>query len=143
MKLLLQRQEPHLTCTLGALFVDGDFECFTLEDVVREIRGVPVENWKIAGKTAIPAGVYRVGVTFSNRFQRMMPILHDVPGFEGVRIHTGNTDEDTEGCILVGTALAQGEMITHSRDAYLALYPKIVDALGNGDDVTIEIQNAD
>jgi hypothetical protein len=141
MKLLLEREPSHLTCTLGSLYVNDEFECFTLEDVVREIPGVPVERWKIKGKTAIPAGTYKLGVTFSQRFQRMLPILHDVPGFDGVRIHTGNTDADTEGCILVGTQLAEAESITYSRAAFNALYPKLVDALGAGEDLTIEIRN--
>ncbi len=141
MKLLLEREPSHLTCTLGSLYVNDEFECFTLEDVVREIPGVPVERWKIKGKTAIPAGTYKLDLTFSQRFQRMLPILIDVPGFEGVRIHTGNTDADTEGCILVGTQLAGAESITYSRAAFNALYPKLVDALGAGEVLTIEIRN--
>jgi len=141
MKLLLEREPSHLTCTIGSLYVNDEFECFTLEDVVREIPGVPVERWKIKGKTAIPAGTYKLGVTFSQRFQRMLPILHDVPGFDGVRIHTGNTDADTEGCILVGTQLAEAESITYSRAAFNALYPKLVDALGAGEELTLEIRN--
>jgi hypothetical protein len=91
-------------------------------------------------RPAIPAGTYKLGVTFSQRFQRMLPILHDVPGFDGVRIHTGNTDADTEGCILVGI-VTEAESITYSRAAFNALYPKLVDALGAGEELTIEIRN--
>ena len=68
MKLLLERQPSHLTCTLGSLYVNDEFECFTLEDVVREIEGRPVSEWKIHGQTAIPAGEYFVTLENSPRF---------------------------------------------------------------------------
>ncbi len=80
--------------TIGELFVNGAFECFTLEDKVRPV--------KIKRETAIPAGTYEVAVTFSNKFQKFLPLLLDVPNFDGIRIHTGNTAKDTLGCILVG-----------------------------------------
>lgn len=138
MKLTLERQIAALTCTLGSLFVDDEFECFTLEDVVREIPNVPVERWKIPGKTAIPAGTYPVQLTFSNRFRKVMPQLIDVPGFAGIRIHPGNTDADTEGCILLGTEIGH-ESILRSRDAYAAFLAKLEKAIANGEAVTIEI----
>lgn len=81
-------------CVIGHLRIDGQFKFFTLEDIEREV--------KIPGKTAIPRGTYEVKITYSNRFKKPLPILLDVPGFEGVRIHAGNTSEDTEGCILLG-----------------------------------------
>lgn len=140
MKLLLERQQRGLTCTIGSLFIDGSFECFVLEDVIREIRGVPVGNWKVKGKTAIPAGTYDVLITYSNRFKRDMPLIVGVPGFEGIRIHTGNTDEDTDGCLLVGMEV-QGESLTRSREAYGRLYDKLAAALKGGQNVTITITN--
>lgn len=79
---------------IGELTIDGVHQCFTLEDKVREK--------KIFGKTAIPPGRYEVTVSFSNHFQKKLPLLMNVPNFEGVRIHSGNTAKDTEGCILVG-----------------------------------------
>ena len=85
--------------TIGALSVDGVFVCFTLEDQVRT-AGV-----KVPGQTAIPAGIYRLVITPSERFKEDLSLLLDVPGFEGIRIHAGNTREDTEGCILVGQML--------------------------------------
>ena len=97
MKLVLQRQPSTAACTLGRLFVDGEPECWTLEDVVRPPRV------KVDRATAIPPGTYRVEVTHSPRFGVRLPLLHDVPGFVGIRIHPGNTADDTEGCILVGT----------------------------------------
>lgn len=143
MKLLLERNPSHLTCTTGSLSIDGVFECSTLEDVVREIAGVPVERWKVKGKTAIPAGTYALLLTFSNRFQKVMPQLMDVPGFEGVRIHTGNTNHDTEGCILVGDLVGPGgESILQSRAAYGRLLPKIEQAITRAEPITLEIRNA-
>ena len=95
MELTLKRDILADGYTLGLLSVDGKHYCYTVEDMVRE--GV-----KIPGKTAIPYGRYKVIVNMSNRFKKLMPLLIDVPGFEGVRIHSGNTAEDTEGCIIVG-----------------------------------------
>jgi hypothetical protein len=135
MELRLEREPSGASCTLGELFVGDELECFTLEDVVRDGPKVP-------GETAIPAGRYQVIITFSNRFQCDMPILLDVPGFTGVRIHPGNTDADTEGCILVGRA-RHGEALLASRKAYTALYAKIETALDAGDDVWITIANAE
>ena len=94
MNLLLIRRWPKATCTIGELLVDGAWFCFTLEDVERPE--------KIPGETAIPAGRYKVIITHSQRFDRELPLLVDVPGFTGIRIHAGNTDADTRGCILVG-----------------------------------------
>ena len=125
-------------CTIGQLLVDGMEECFVLEDEVREIPGKPVSDWKIAGKTAIPKGTYNVGITYSNRFKRDLPILDDVPGFTGVRIHPGNTSEDTEGCILVGRGKTD-RTVTESRIAFNALFEKIKKALDDGDMVSLEI----
>src|SRR5262245_59056606 len=95
MEMVLQRDDPTTERTIGHLFIDGQYQCFTLED---EIRDGP----KVMHETAIPVGRYRVVITRSQRFERMLPLLLDVPNFEGIRIHAGNTDKDTSGCILVG-----------------------------------------
>jgi hypothetical protein len=116
MDLQLIRKEFTQRSTIGELSVDGKFECYTLEDMVRPV--------KIKGMTAIPAGAYEVVVTFSERFQRLLPLLLNVPGFDGVRIHTGNTEHDTEGCILVGK-VKKKNMITYSKAAFNALFSKI------------------
>jgi len=88
--------------TVGELFIDDTFECYILEDKVRELPGIPVEQWKIKGQTAIPYGTYEVVITLSPKYRKPMPLLLDVPGFVGIRIHPGNTDVDTEGCLLTG-----------------------------------------
>lgn len=90
--------------TIGKLSVDGKFICYTLEDKLREEIGVPVEQWKVIGETAIPKGTYPVSITMSRRFGKNLPLLGNVPGFSGVRIHTGNSSKDTEGCLLVGAS---------------------------------------
>jgi len=80
--------------TMGKMFVDGVFYAFTLEDKVREV--------KVWGETAIPTGTYSVFVRYSNRFKKELVAVKDVPKFDGVLIHGGNTDKDTHGCILIG-----------------------------------------
>ncbi|HNB00946.1 MAG TPA: DUF5675 family protein [Nitrosomonas sp.] len=123
--------------TIGELFIDDEFECFTLEDQVRE-TGQPVESWKIPGNTAIPRGLYKITLDYSVRFRQTMPRLLDVEGFRGVRIHPGNTIHDTEGCILVGTAVNKNVLVA-SLDAYNKLYKKLKLAYHIGDQILISI----
>lgn len=104
MNLLVLREPTVEGTTFGSLYIDGHRFCDTLEDAVREIPGVPVEQWKIRGETAIPAGTYRVVLSLSNRFKRILPEVLGVPGFTGIRIHAGNAVDDTDGCLLVGSA---------------------------------------
>lgn len=117
--------------TIGALLIDGVFECFVLEDQVR------APFVKVPGQTAIPAGRYRLSITPSQRFKEDLPLLADVPGFEGIRIHAGNTPDDTEGCLVVGqvlTGLAPGPSFTigNSRRALNGLLPKLKAGLTTG-----------
>jgi hypothetical protein len=104
MHLRVQREPTADDTTLGVLFLDGRFWMFTLEDAVRELAGQPVAAWKVPGATAIPVGTYRIGLTESVRFRRRLPLLLDVPGFAGIRIHPLNTSDQTEGCLGVGLA---------------------------------------
>lgn len=133
--MVLQRTEARHDRTLGRLLVAGEHECFTLEDRVR-----PSGATKVPGETAIPAGVYGVQVTWSPRFKRPLPLLVNVPGFEGIRIHSGNDPEDTEGCILVGQAVYAG-VLARSRLAYDALLPKI-QAAERDEGCWIEVRDA-
>lgn len=126
--------------TLGVLFVDGRFHHFTLEDITREVPGAPVKQWKVPGDTAIPAGRYRVAMTYSNRFKRVMPQILDVPGFEGIRIHSGNTKEDTEGCLLLGFQRANASVL-QSRPAVAALEELIEAALSRDEEIWINLEN--
>ena len=137
MNLRLIREPSKDGCTLGVLFIDGAFECFTLEDVVREVTGQPVSAWKVKGDTAIPAGRYRVVRTRSPRFGKILPLLEQVPGFEGIRIHAGNRSADTEGCVLPGRSRGVG-MVLDSRIAFESLDQKLRHATG---DIWITIEN--
>lgn len=140
MNLNLKRRASSLSCTIGQLFEDEEFECFTLEDLVREVPGKPVGEWKVAKETAIPAGRYKITITHSNHFKRDLPLLNAVPGFLGVRIHPGNTEADTEGCILVGTSAGE-DALTESRRAFEELFEKIRDAIDMGEEVWISVLN--
>ena len=126
MNLTLYRKWFTDISTTGVLFIDDAFFCYTLEDAVRE--------QKIYGKTAIPYGKYDVVITYSPRFKQNMPLLVNVPNFEGVRIHTGNTANDTEGCILVGKSKGY-DFVGGSRKAYDELMERI-----KGQKVTLEIR---
>lgn len=94
--------------TIGKMYLDGKYFCDTLEDPVRELKST---KDKVYGDTAIPAGTYKVILNQSPRFKRVLPRLLDVPYFEGVLIHRGNTSKDTHGCILVGENKVRGKVI--------------------------------
>lgn len=113
MKLELFRNKSSANSTIGRLMIDGAFQCWTLEDVVR--------SEKIAGITAIPAGTYKIIINTSTRFARRLPLLVDVPGYTGVRIHPGNCAHDTEGCILPGTSMTV-DWVGGSRAAFESLF---------------------
>lgn len=127
MNILIKRRYLTSKSTIGEMYLDGDFECYTLEDAVRQV--------KIPGQTAIPAGTYEVVVTWSNRFKRRMPLLLDVPDYQGVRFHAGNTVEDTEGCPLLGdnVDIEHGVICGGtSRPAFDRFFLKLHDALERG-----------
>lgn len=138
MKLELNRIVESGQSTIGELSVDGAFECYTLEDVVRQLG--PNGEGKVWGKTAIPAGTYKITNSWSPKFGRMMPRLADVPFFTGILIHKGNVAENTHGCILVGRRF--GDNYLHeSTAAFEALYKKIADATTAGDEITITVND--
>lgn len=142
MKLTLQRESVSEKSTTGRLFVNDKFECYTLEDPVREVSGQPVETWKIKGSTAIPVGTYQVIESPSpKRHGRIMRLLLDVPGFVGIQIHPGNTAEHTEGCILVGTYRESADEIRGSKMAYKNLIGKLQSAISRREKVMITIIN--
>ena len=133
MKLLVRRTALKDTYTIGKLYVDGEYFCDTLEDRVRDLS----KEAKVAGQTAIPEGTYIVSVTMSPRFGRLLPLLHDVPQFTGVRIHSGNTARDTEGCILVGYNREKGKVLD-SRKTETRLVNLMIDRHEN---IEITIRN--
>lgn len=130
MNLRLERQRPLADRTIGRLFVAGEPECWTLEDQVRADPepATPANEAKVPGATAIPAGRYRVAVTWSPHFGQALPLLEAVPGFTGVRIHAGNVPADTQGCVLVGQTVTSDDALSQSRAALAGLLPLLVAA---------------
>ena len=116
MKIEVKRLYKTENSTIGELTIDGKFECYTLEDKERVV--------KIKGETAISKGTYKVIINQSNRFKKPLPLLLNVPNFEGVRIHPGNSNHDTEGCILVGQSISK-DYISKSRKAFEKLFKKM------------------
>ncbi len=138
MKLKLVRESFGDTFTEGRLYINDEFECYTIEDTDRKLEE---EGEKVYGKTAIPKGNYRVNISMSPRFKKPLIEILNVPQFTGVRIHTGNSSANTEGCIIVGkdNKIADDDWIGQSKLAYEPLHAKVQEALTAGDLVTIEI----
>ena len=148
MHLQLIRFSTSKESTIGSLYIDGKFGCFTLEDTKR-IK-------KIDGETRIPDGLYSLELRnegsltkkYAERYGNMhrgMLWLKDIPNFDWIYIHTGNKRGHTEGCILVGDTLNNNQtgdgFIGKSRDAYQRIYPRIAKAIESGEPVTIRISN--
>lgn len=104
--------------TIGKLYIDGNYVCDTIEDTDRNLDDSMIEDEikkkKVYGETAIPYGTYRVRITYSNKFKKMLPLVENVKGFSGIRIHSGNTEKDSLGCIIVGKNKKVG-MVLDSR----------------------------
>lgn len=146
MDLLLPRRKtpPGAPTTLGDLFINDVHECVTLEDQVREIPGVPVKEWKVDKKTAIPAGRYPVTWDYSNHFGREMLHVNNVEGFLGIRIHSVGTAADTDGCIGVGDQVISPNQIGGGirHQVLEKLEAKVCAALEAGEKVWLTVQNA-
>lgn len=146
MELFLESELSITDRTFGAIYADGVFLAHTLEDVVREKDGVPVEQWKVKNVTAIPHGRYRVIITRSERFSRKaghdvyLPELLSVPGFDKIRIHGGNKPEDTEGCILVGDQRVANKEIFNCAPAVERVKEKIQEAIKRNEEIWITIE---
>lgn len=151
MKLTLKRIALKATYTIGKLYVNGTYFCDTLEDVVRDTnRNGKFDNGevKIAGETAIPYGTYSVTLNVqSPKFSKKsayafcngyLPRLLNVPNFDGILIHIGNTAQDTQGCILVGRNTTVGR-VNDSTVTFKGLYGKLKTAANNGESIVIEI----
>ena len=100
MKIKVDRIYKGESYTIGKMYLNGEYFCDTLEDAIRPV--------KIPNETAIPAGTYKVEVTYSPRFKRNLPLLIDVPNYTGIRIHNGSNKDHTSGCILVGFNTSKG-----------------------------------
>lgn len=136
MELKLNRIFLGSSATIGELLVNDKHLCDTLEDRVRP------EGEKVYGKTAIPEGMYEVKLTHSPRFKKILPEILNVPNFSGIRIHTGNSSKDTEGCILVGTWDGEKEdWVGNSRIAFDELMALLEEATNNKEKVTITVKS--
>ena len=112
MELTLNRIYKGTTYTIGHLYINGKYFCDTIEDTVRILN---TEDDKIPKKTAIPDGRYRLILTYSPHFHRVLPELLNVPFFKNIRIHNGNTEEDSAGCIIVGLNKTKGKVINSNQ----------------------------
>jgi hypothetical protein len=141
MEWTLRREPTAEHGTFGALYIGAGFECYTLEDPVRAdpVPETAANEAKIPGRTAIPPGRYEIVLTWSPKFQRVMPELKGVPGYTGVRIHPGNSHRDTAGCILPGKSRLEARL-GYSQEAFNALFAKLSDTLAAGERVWISIE---
>ena len=143
MEIVVERLIRSVKTTIGKMYVDGAFQCFTLEDVDRGLKSsMPldeIKERKIYGNTAIPEGRYEVTITYSGLFKKNMPLVNGVKGYEAIRIHPGNSEADTLGCILVGEAYTAG-WVSSSRVAFDKLFPKIQAAITAGEKVYLTIK---
>ena len=121
MKLTIQRYLFTEDYTMGLLFIDGVYFCDTIED---KYRGQELSKIKVVDETCIPYGVYSAKLTYSPKYQKIMPQILDVPYFTGVRIHAGNTAKDSSGCIIVGIKSENGKVLS-SRKMYNALMKRL------------------
>jgi len=133
MNLRVIREPSTAAATMGILLIDGVFACWTLEDVVRPA--------KIPGETAIPSGCYDVRLSLSQRFQKVLPEVLAVPGFTGIRIHAGNTQADTHGCVLVGRVRAY-DRVEESKLALMNVMEHLRRATTAGDPITLTMEEA-
>ena len=142
MKLLVKRKFLGKNYTIGALYIDGKYFCDTLEDCVVDVDKSGVfdgDEKKETGKSAIPYGEYKVVLNRSPKFKRELPRLVDVPHFDGILIHRGNSAADTSGCILVGENSIKGRLSNSSiYEEILVMECKA--ALKRGEEITIKIE---
>ena len=124
--------------TVGKLYIDGEFVCDVIEDRYRKIEK---KEDKVYGLTAIPCGRYPVVLDFSPKYSKLMPHILDVPFFEGIRIHSGNSDEDSLGCVIVGDYVpgVAGGWVSNSKIAYGKVFAKIKQASDKGERIFITI----
>ena len=143
MEILVRRIAKRPTYTIGKMYIDGQYFSNTLEDTDRGLTQkdslASIKSKKISNQTAIPTGMYKVIVNMSPKFKRNLPRLIDVPGFDGILIHRGNTDKDTSGCILVGENKVVGKVL-NSTPYETALVDKLTKAQSKGESITITIQ---
>lgn len=129
MRITLIRIANRPTYCIGKLYIDGVYFCDTIEDTDRGLKDEMTEEEilkkKVKGETAIPTGIYHVYLTYSPKYKKQMPLIDGVKGYSGIRIHSGNTSKDTEGCLIVGKNKEVGKVL-ESRKTYNALFKQLV-----------------
>jgi len=127
MKIKIIREIFTKHSTIGSLYIEDKFLCYTLEPfdrgMTKEMPLSKLQALKVRGKTAIPTGSYKVILSYSPRFKKNLPLLLNVPSFMGIRIHSGNNPNSTEGCILLGMSYSKNE-VKMSRFAMLKFMSK-------------------
>lgn len=145
MKLTLIRKFLGSAYTIGDLFIDGVFFCHTIEDRVRILppvcpdtpKGINCKcKEKVYAETAIPAGTYKVTMRHSPRFKRVLPYLHDVPHFTGILIHSGTTEKDSAGCIIVGENTVKRKVLNSRKTS-----DRLNEILSKGKEITLTVKN--
>lgn len=143
MEILVKRKYKKKDYTIGKMYINGEYFCDTLEDTDRGLTQImtlsEIKEVKEYGCTAIPTGRYQVAYTYSNRFKKHLPLLLQVPAFDGVRIHSGNTHNDTDGCILLGENKDIGKVLNSRKtmDEFLRILKPAIEAC---EDVWLEIK---
>lgn len=136
MNIQLKRIAKKETYTIGKLYLDGVYFCDTIEDKDRGLNQTmsinDIKKKKVYGETAIPTGTYKLVIDYSNRFKKNMAHILNVPGYEGIRIHTGNSAKDSLGCIIVGKNKVVGKVV-ESRNTYNQLFPILQKAFKEGE----------
>ena len=131
MEFILERKYLGPDYTIGQFYIDNQYFCNILEDTVRDKNKdgdlTDAGETKVFGKTAIPYGRYKIIITYSQRFKRDLPLLCNVPSFDGIRIHPGNTQVDTHGCLLPGVNTEVGK-VTQSKVTFDKLYQMMLDS---------------
>lgn len=142
MELRLERKYRNNNYCIDKLYINGKYFSDVLEDPDRGLTDnmslEEIKKIKIKGNTCIPYGTYNITITYSPRFKKNLPLLNNVKGFEGIRIHSGNKPQDTEGCLLPGFNKVKGQVID-SRVTTDKLIAQIQQALNKKEKVTITI----
>jgi len=143
MQIIIDRKYKKAHYTIGNLYINGIWQCNTLEDpdrgLTKSMTLQQIKQIKVYGNTAIPTGTYLVTYTYSNKFKALMPLVVDVPGWSGVLLHVGNTPEDTLGCILVGMNKVKGKVI-ESKVTFKKVNDKIRAAYKSGEKIYLTIK---
>lgn len=139
MEILIKRIAKKNTYTIGKMYLNGVYFADTLEDkdrgLTQSMSLEEIKKIKIPGETAIPTGTYKVIVNMSPKFKRLLPRLLNVPGFDGILIHKGNSDKDSSGCVLLGENKVVGRVVNST-----PYEKKLVQILKNEQDISITIQ---